>query len=181
MMRELHERLKRLYPLGELTEQRRGLPNELAFVSLPGAYLRPALLHLRDLEGFTHLVLLTAVDWLEEGQFQLTYLLSNRTRARDIGLRVFLPRDGATMASIHDLWPTAATYQRELREMFGIDFPDSPGVNDDFILEGWIDMPPYRRDFDTKRFAAENFSQRPGRATTDPEQHMKAKLYPGEN
>ncbi len=181
MMRELHERLKCLFPLGELTEQRRGPPNELAFVSLPGAYLRPALLHLRDLEGFTHLVLLTAVDWLEEGQFQLTYLLSNRTQARDIGLRVFLPRDGATMASIHDLWPTAATYQRELREMFGIDFPDSPGVNDDFILEGWIDMPPYRRDFDTKRFAAENFSQRPGRTTTDPEQHMKAKLYPGED
>jgi NADH-quinone oxidoreductase subunit C len=175
-MRELYDRLKQLYPLGELTEQRRNL----AFVSLPVEYLRPALLHLRDLEGFTHLVLLTAVDWLEDHQFQLTYLLSNRSQARDIGLRVFLPRDGATMTSIHDLWPTAATYQRELREMFGIDFPDSPGVNDDFILEGWIDMPPYRRDFDTKAFAAENFAQRPGRETTDPEQHMKAQLYPGE-
>ncbi len=39
-----------------------------------------------------------------------------------------LPRDAASMDSIHDLWPTAATYQRELREMFGIDFPDSPRV-----------------------------------------------------
>jgi NADH-quinone oxidoreductase subunit C len=108
-----------------LTEQR----PDLAFVTVPVDYLRPSLMHLRDREGYTHLVLLTAVDWLEDGQFQLTYLLSNRTQARDIGLRVMLPREGAAMDSIHDIWPTAATYQRELREMFGIDFPDSPGVN----------------------------------------------------
>ncbi len=174
-MRELHARLKQLFPLGELTEQR---PN-LAFVTVPAEFLRPALLHLRDREGFTHLVLLTAVDWIEDGQFQLTYLLSNRTQACDIGLRVMIPRDGATMESIHEVWPTAATYQRELREMFGIDFPGSPRVNDEFILEGWVDVPPYRRDFDTKKFAEENFSQRPGRVTTDPATHMKEKLYPG--
>jgi NADH-quinone oxidoreductase subunit C len=175
-MRELHSRLKSLYPLGELTEQR----DDLAFVTVPMEYLRPAILHLRDLEGFTHLVILTAVDWIEDEQFQLTYLLSNRQQARDIGLRVMLPRDGASMASIHDIWPTAATYQRELREMFGIDFPDSPRVNEEFILEGWVDMPPYRRDFDTKKFAEETFTQRAGRETHDPAQHMKDKLYPGD-
>jgi NADH-quinone oxidoreductase subunit C len=174
-MRELHHRLKQLFPVGELTEQR----PRLAFITVPVEFLRPSLMHLRDREGFTHLVLLTAVDWLEEGLFQLTYLLSNRTQAQDIGLRVMLPRDGATMESIHDVWPTAATYQRELREMFGIAFPDSPGVNEDFILEGWIDLPPYRRDFDTKKFADENFNQRPGRETTDPARHMKEQLYPG--
>ena len=175
-MREIYERLKHLFPFGELTEQR----PDLAFVTLPAEFLRSALLHLRDKEGFTHLVLLTAVDWLEDGQFQLTYLLSNRTQARDLGLRVMISRENATMEGIHDVWPTAATYQRELREMFGIDFPGSPGVNDDFILEGWHDIPPYRRDFDTKKYAEENFSQRPGRATTDPAQHMKEQLYPGE-
>lgn len=175
-MRELYQRLKSLYPLGELTEQR----DDLFFVTVPVEHLRPTLLHLRDLEGFTHLVLLTAVDWIEDGQFQLTYLLSNRDQACDIGLRVMLPRDGASMASIHDIWPTAATYQRELREMFGIDFPDSPRVNEEFILEGWVDMPPYRRDFDTKKFAEENFKERAGRETHDPALHMQKQLYPGE-
>ena len=136
------------------------------------------ILHLRDQENFTHLVLLTAVDWLEDKLFQLTYLLSNRQQARDIGLRVMISRDDAVMESIHDIWPTAATYQRELREMFGIDFPDSPGVNDDFILEGWNDIPPYRRDFDTLKFSEQNFSQRPGRETKDPAEHMKQQLYP---
>ena len=63
--------------------------------------------------------------------------------------------------------------------MFGIDFPDSPRVNEEFILEGWVDMPPYRRDFDTKKFAEQTFTQRAGRETHDPAQHMKDKLYPG--
>jgi NADH-quinone oxidoreductase subunit C len=119
------------------------------------------------------------VDWLEEGQFQLTYLLCNRSKQLDLGLRVMLARDGASMDSIHDVWPTAATYQRELREMFGIDFPGSPRLHEEFILEGWNDIPPYRRDFDTKKYAEANYNQRPGRQTHDPATHMKQQLYPG--
>jgi len=173
-MRDLHTRLQHLFPLGEMTEQR----PDLGFVTVPAAYLRPTLLHLRDREGYTHLVLLTAVDWLEEDLFQLTYLLSNRSTGCDIGLRVKFPRQAAHMESIHDLWPTAATYQRELREMFGIDFPGSPRLHEEFILEGWNDIPPYRRDFDTLKYARANYNDRPGRETHDPEQHMKQQLYP---
>ena len=164
MMHELFENLKQRFSLAELTEQR----DDLAFITVAKEQLRPLLMHLRDSEGFTHLVLLTAVDWIEDNKFQLTYLLCNRQNACDIGVRLMLPRDAAEMDSIHDIWPTAATYQRELREMFGIDFPDSPGVNDDFILEGWEDIPPYRRDFDTLKFSEENFVHRPGRETRDP-------------
>lgn len=176
-MQALYDRLKALFPVGELTEKR----NNLAFVTVTEDALRSILLHLRDKEGYTHLVLLTAVDWIEEGQFQLTYLLNNRTENKDIGLRVMLPRVNTVMASIHDIWPTAATYQRELREMFGIDFPDSPRVDEEFILEGWNDIPPYRREFDTLKYANDSYAQRPGRETRDPETYMKQQLYPGKN
>jgi len=175
-MRKLYKNLQQLFPLGELTEQR----DDLVFITVSKDQLRPLLLHLRDQDGFTHLVLLTAVDWIEDNLFQLTYLLNDRINARDISLRVMLPRDSATMDSIHDIWPTAATYQRELREMFGIDFPDSPGVNDEFILEGSNDIPTYRRDFDTLKYSEENYTHRPGRETRDPAQYMKEKLYPDE-
>ena len=74
-MRELYDKLAPQFRLGELTLQR---PN-LAFITVAREQLRPLLLHLRDREGFTHLVLLTAVDWIEDDQFQLTYLLSDRT------------------------------------------------------------------------------------------------------
>ncbi|MGB8143810.1 MAG: NADH-quinone oxidoreductase subunit C [Chromatiaceae bacterium] len=170
---EIHGHLSALFAAGDLIAQR----PDLAFIELGPTHLRPALLHLRDREGFSHLVLLTAVDWLEAGQFQLTYLLCNRAARLDLGLRVRIPRALATMESIHDLWPTAATYQRELREMFGIDFPGSPRLHEDFILEGWHEIPPYRRDFDTLEYARKAFAQRPGRETLDPATHMQQQLY----
>ncbi|WP_424565632.1 NADH-quinone oxidoreductase subunit C [Thiothrix litoralis] len=173
VMQALYDTLKQRFPLGEFTAQR----DNLAFITLEAVRLYPLLRYLRDHEGFSHLVLLTAVDWLEEGQFQLTYLLNNRAKCQDVGLRVMIPRDQASMESIHDLWPAASTYQRELREMFGIDFPGSPRVNEEFILEGWNDMPPYRRDFDTLEYARKTYRDRPGRETRDPAAHMKQQLY----
>jgi len=175
MMRDLIERLTQRYKLGAPVFQRA----DLTFVDLAANdQLRSLLLELRDREGFTHLVLLTAVDWLEEGRFQLTYMLNNRDANQTLALRVYLDREVAVGETIHDIWPTAETYQRELREMFGIDFPGSPRVDEEFILEGWTDLPPYRRDFDTLAYSQQTYRDRPGRETTDPRTHMKHKLYP---
>ena len=176
-MQTLISQLQTRFQLSEFILQR----DNLAFVTVTREQLRSLLLHLRDKEGFTHLVLLTAVDWIEDNIFQLTYLLGDRTAGCDIGVRLMLPRDVASMDSIHDLWPTAATYQRELREMFGIDFPESPRVDEDFILEGWTDLPPYRRDFDTLKYSQESYVDRLGRETKDPAAYMKLKLYPDED
>lgn len=173
VMQALYDTLKQRFPLGELTVQR----DNLAFITVEAVRLYPLLRYLRDHEGFGHLVLLTAVDWIEDNQFQLTYLVNNRTKCQDVGIRVMIPRDKPEMESIHDLWPAAATYQRELHEMFGIDFPDSPRLTEEFILEGWNDIPPYRRDFDTLDYARKTFRDRPGRETRDPAAHMKQQLY----
>lgn len=140
--------------------------------------------HLRDIEGFSHFVLLTAVDWIEKGKFQLTYILNHPDKHLDISVRTFIDRENASMDSAHHLWEQVATYQRELREMFGIDFPGSPRIDEPFILEGWDDIPPYRREFDTKKYSEETYFPRPGRSTNDPAEYMKSKLYPdnaGEN
>ncbi len=173
-MKALLDRLADRYRL-EPPEFRRA---DLAFVTVRRDELRAILTELRDVAGFTHLVLLTAVDWIEDGKFQLTYLLNNRQADQTLALRVMLDRRKATGDTIHDLWPTAATYQRELKEMFGIDFPGSPRVNDEFILEGWTDLPPYRRDFDSLAYSQQTYRDRPGRVTHDPREHMKNHLYP---
>ncbi len=154
--------------------------NKLAFLTVPAEQLRDLLFELRDRRGFTHLVFLTAVDYIEEGRFQLLYLLHNYPLHGDLGVQVYLPREEAEMDSIHDLWAQAATYQRELREMFGIVFPGSPRLYENFALEGWEDMPPMRRDFDSKKYSEETYFPRPGRETHDPAEHMRKKLYPEE-
>jgi NADH-quinone oxidoreductase subunit C len=173
-MQALIEKLTPRYHLGAPTYQR----PDLTFVDVTREELRSLLIELRDKEGFTHLVLLTAVDWIEEGRFQLTYMLNNRAANQTLALRLMLDRADAEGDTIHDLWPTAATYQRELREMFGIRFPGSPRVDEEFILEGWTDMPPYRRDFDTLAYSQQTYVEREGRETHDPRETMKHKLYP---
>lgn len=152
--------------------------NNMQFVTCKQELTISLITHLKDVEGFSHFVLLTAVDWIEDSKFQLTYILNNPEKRIDITVRTFIDREKATMDSAHHLWEHVATYQRELKEMFGIDFPGSPRVDESFILEGWDNIPPYRRDFDTKKYSEETYFPREGRATNDPAEYMKNKLYP---
>ncbi len=175
-MKDIIDRIKTKYTISEVVEQRK----DLSFATVSKEQAISFITFLRDIEGFKHLVLLTAADWIENNQFQLTYLLNNPKEKKDLGVRVLIGRENATMESAHHLWEQVATYQRELKEMFGIDFPGSPGVDKPFILEGWEDIPPYRRDFDTKQYSEDTYFPRAGRESNDPAEYMKKKLYPDE-
>ncbi|MBN3035564.1 MAG: NADH-quinone oxidoreductase subunit C [Bacteroidales bacterium] len=150
------------------------------FFTVPKPKVLPLINHLKMFEGFRNLILMTAVDWIEDNQFQITYLLNNPDTKTDLGIRTFIGRDGEGMDSIHELWGHAATFQREMKEMFGIGFPGSPRVDEPFLLEGWDDIPPMRREFDTKKYSEETYFPRPGRETHDPATYMKQKLYPND-
>ena len=175
-MKEIIDRLKNRFPISDICFQR----SDEAFVSIDKEFAVELITHLKDYEGYLHLCFLTAVDWPEAGNFQLTYLLSNPTTKKMMGIRVELPRENPVMTSTHHLWKTMGTYQRELKEMFGIEFPGSPRLDEPFFLEGWEDIPPLRRDFDSKKYSDETYFPRPGRKTYDPAEHMKQKLYPEE-
>lgn len=154
--------------------------DDLVFISVEEEQAVQLVTYLKEFEKFSHFVLLTAVDWIENNKFQLTYILHNHEINKDIGIRTFIERENATMDSAHHLWEQVATYQRELYEMYGIVFPDSPRLKDQFLLEGWDNVPPMRREFDTKKYAEETYFPRPGRKTLDPTKYMKDKLYPDE-
>lgn len=175
-MKKFIENLGYKFNLSEVEYQR----NNLTFVTVDKENVVQLLSYLRDYEGFKHFVLMTAVDWLEDGLFQLTYILNSPEKKIDLGIRTKILREKAKMTTAHHLWNQVATYQRELKEMFGIDFPGSPRVNESFILEGWDNIPPMRRDFDTKKYAEETYFPREGRGTNDPSEYMKLKLYPNE-
>lgn len=171
---DLLDNLGTRYPLTEIHIQR----DDLLFLKVPKARAVRLLKDLRDDAGYTHLVFLTNIDYIEDGRFTLTYLLHNYDTHHEIGVHVDLDRDAAEMDSIHNLWAQARTYQCELREMFGIRFPGSPGLDDDFCLEGWDQIPPMRKEFDIVSFSEERFGNRPGRGSTDPREHMGTLMYP---
>jgi len=175
-MKDIIDHLKKRFPVYEIGEG----PNGVIFMSVEAAKLVPMLTSLKANHGYGILVILSAVDWLEEYKFQLTYIVNNPEEKSDLGIRVFIKREDATMDSVHRLWEHAATFQREIKEMFGINFPGSPRVDEPFLLEGWDNLPPMRRDFDTKQYSEDTYFPRPGRETNDPAEYMKQKLYPDE-
>ncbi len=149
---------------------------DLSFITLEKDKVIPTLIHLRDVENYSHLVMITAVDFIEDNKFQITYLLHNYENKTDIGVKTLIDRENPTMQSGHKLWKQFATYQRELHEMFGIDFPGSPRINENFALEGWEGIPPMRKDFDTLEYSMKTYHNRSGRKSYDPKTYMKKQL-----
>jgi NADH-quinone oxidoreductase subunit C len=173
----MEETLKILKERFEGKEPRERRP-DLSFISVPRERAVEAVMWMRDHRGFTHLVMISCVDRIEDGVFELVYLLNDPVDRIDVGICVDIDRGAAVMESMHHLWAGVRVYQRELREMFGIDFPGSPGVEEPMILEGWDDIPPMRRDFDTLEYAERTYYPREGRSTRDPSAEMEERSYP---
>lgn len=176
MMENIIERLQKTVTLSNIRKHR----DNLYFVTTGKDQAISAVTFLRDYEGFSHLVMMSVVDWIEDGEFEINYVLHNYKLHVDITVQTRISRENPVMHSAHHLWEQVWTYQREMKEMYGIDFPESPRVDENFLLEGWIGPPPMRRDFDTLKFANEYFFPREGRKTHDPATYMKQKLYPDE-
>ena len=170
----MFEKLQRDFGVTGITELKPGMTTLKVNKDSAESLIR----QLRDRHGYTHLNFITCIDYIEDGIFTLVYMLNNYDTKHTLSVHADISRDNAEMESIHNLWAQAWTYQRELREMYGIRFPGSPRLDEDFCLEGWDQIPPMRREFDTKKFSEERFGHREGRSSEEPREHMKVNLYP---
>ena len=173
-MNETVERLQRNFAISDITGCKPGMTS----LKIGRDNAEILIRELRDREGYTHLNFITCIDYIEDGVFTLVYMLHNYSSRDTLSVHVDIDREHAEMTSIHTLWAQAWTYQRELREMYGINFPGSPRLEEDFCLEGWDQIPPMRREFDTKKFSEERFGHREGRHSEVPREQMKVEFYP---
>lgn len=120
------------------------------------------LLYVKEQKGYHHMSHLACIDWIEQGEFQLTFNIWSHTDKILLYIKTRVERDNAVMENLDGIWPQLNTYERELREMFGIEFTGLIGEKE-FILEDWDEMPPMRRDFDTVQYSKDHFYFRPGR------------------
>jgi len=98
-------------------------------------------------EGFSHLSLLICVDWIENKEFELVYILFSWKDGGKIIVSTRIDRENPKFVTVKHMWPVARFYEREIHEFFGVEFEG----NDDMkplILELWDDIPPSRKDFD---------------------------------
>ncbi|MEN8223209.1 MAG: NADH-quinone oxidoreductase subunit C [Acidobacteriota bacterium] len=134
--------------------------NNTLIVEAGNSQIVPLLSYLKSDKGFSHLSLISCVDWLEDNKFQLVYILWNRVKKNNLILKCSIDREKAEHRTIMNIYPVAEIYEREIRELYGVNFEGNPTQNEDFVLEDWENIPPMRRDFDTLEYSITNFGRR---------------------
>ena len=123
---------------------------------------------LKDL-GFDHLALVSAVDWIEEGVLELCFVLTSYMQNDDevtgreklhVILKTRIPRERPQFKTATGIFPNAEPYEREIHELFGIDFEGHRRLTPLF-LEREYEIPPFRKDFDTRKYVEDVFGNVP--------------------
>ena len=97
--------------------------------------------------GYNFFEDLTAVDWFpQEPRFQLSYHIVSHSLRRRVRLRVLVDSADASVPSITAAWPSANFYEREVFDLFGIDFPGHPRLTRIMMPEDWQGH-PLRKDY----------------------------------
>ncbi|MBN1777155.1 MAG: NADH-quinone oxidoreductase subunit C [Clostridiales bacterium] len=111
-------------------------------------------------QGFRQLSMLTCVDWLEDKEFQLVYLLFDWDKGVRLQMRARLDRDNPKFTTVTNIYPGAQYYERDVHEFFGVEFEGNPMSYKQLFLENWDDIPPMRKDFNSRAYSDKKFPVR---------------------
>ena len=97
--------------------------------------------------GFTFLAELTAADfWPREPRFELIYILVSFARRARLRVKVRLDGQDPHVATVSGVWPAANWLEREVWDLFGIEFDNHPDPRRLLMPEDW-DGYPLRKDY----------------------------------
>jgi len=151
-------------------------------------------------EGYDFLQLVSCVDWIDQGELEVVYVLSSYPvegdgpegeeapvvsgsvdsiahgvgRQSDGGdveagahgslppvvLKTRVPRESPVLETAIGVYPVAEPYEREIHELYGVSFEGHPRLTPLF-LEREYEIPPFRKDFDTRKYVDDVFGSVP--------------------
>ena len=89
----------------------------------------------------------TCVDWYPSTpRFEVVYQLTSISRKARLRVKVKLEENGAKLASIINIWPSANFFEREVFDLFGITFEGHPFLRRIMMPEDWKGH-PLRKDY----------------------------------
>ncbi len=96
---------------------------------------------------FNFLSMITAADYLDDKdkRFEVVYSLYSIPQHHRIMLKLRVD-EGEKVASLTELWDTANWQEREVYDMFGIEFEGHPDLTRILMDEDWVGY-PQRKDF----------------------------------
>ena len=118
-------------------------------LNLAKEYLIAICRFLKRAEGgaYTLLTDQTAVDFPKrEKRFDIVYHLYSFSRNNRLRLRVQVGGD-EKVPSVTGVWPTANWMEREIYDMFGVEFEGHPDLKRILMPDGWVGH-PLRKDYD---------------------------------
>ncbi|HPJ01894.1 MAG TPA: NADH-quinone oxidoreductase subunit C [Candidatus Limiplasma sp.] len=111
-------------------------------------------------QGFRQLSMLTCVDWIQDGEFQLVYLLFDWDKGVRLQVRTRIDRKHPTFTTVTNIYPGVQYYERDVHEFFGVEFEGNEMSFKQLFLENWDDIPPMRKDFNSKAYSDKKFPVR---------------------
>ena len=138
---EIKEYISSLAPAASFDET-----GEWLNVIVEPAQLKPTMAALRTGKmQMNYLFCLTCVDF--KTHLTMVYHLSATTHRQSIVIKANLNREQAVIETVCDIWRTAEFLEREVFEMFGVDFTNHPDLRK-LILEDGFKGYPLRKDFE---------------------------------
>lgn len=136
-------------------------PAEHEGVVIANEVLVEAARFIRDELGYRYLSSLTAVDYLQEGCFEVVYHAYRLEGGGPLVFKARTPRDVATIPSLVSVWPGADFQEREAWDLMGIRFAGHPNLKRILLWEGFHGH-PLRKDWREPYFEEEHkpFSSR---------------------
>jgi len=97
--------------------------------------------------GYNFLDDLTAVDWLPASpRFQVSYHILSHKYKEYLRLRVLLDGADPVLETMTTVWPSANYYEREVFDLFGIQFEGHPNLRRILMPDDWEGY-PLRKDY----------------------------------
>jgi NADH-quinone oxidoreductase subunit C len=141
----IHERLRSAFgedvgPLSEAKVDAFALVKKERIVEIARFLKREPGLELDFLED------LTALDWPKRNVIEIVYHLLSYKHRHSIVLKVELDRAAPKVSTVEGVWKTANWFEREVYDLFGVDFPGHPDLRRILLPDDWIGH-PLRKDY----------------------------------
>ncbi|MBK7098730.1 MAG: NADH-quinone oxidoreductase subunit C [Sphingobacteriales bacterium] len=95
---------------------------------------------------FDYLFCLTCIDW--KTKLTMVYHLSAISTRDTVVVKVDLDRNNPEIESVAQIWKTANFHEREVCELFGVNFLNHPDLRLLILPDGWEGRNPMRKDFE---------------------------------
>ena len=121
-------------------------------LEIPAEKIAAVCAHLKQACGYERMSTVTAVDrYPAEPRYEVVYHLHSVSKHERVRLKCRVGGEHPAIDSITGVWRAANWYEREVFDLFGIEFRGHPDLRRIMLPEGW-EGHPLRKDYPVKGY-----------------------------